>query len=89
MLIDTDTVVAFGRVSGDAICTLDVGTTPKGTLWFCEDASLQFVRGFVNPEHANKLMFKMISEDCVSDGFQRGWWKVGSAMRQAGSGLWS
>ena len=33
LLIDTDTVVAFGSISGEASGTLDVGTTPEGTTW--------------------------------------------------------
>jgi hypothetical protein len=82
LLIDTDTVVAFGSISGEAISTLDVGTTPEGTVWFHAAAALQFARGFVNPEHAKKLLSKMLLEDCVPDWFQRGWWKVGSAKCQ-------
>ena len=70
LLIDTDTVVAFGSISGEASGTLDVGTTPEGTAWFRAAAALQFARGFVNPEHAKNLLSKMLSEDGVPDGFR-------------------
>jgi hypothetical protein len=89
LLIDTDTVVAFGSISGEASGTLDVGTTPEGTAWFRAAAALQFARGFVNPEHAKNLLSKMLSEDGVPDGFRKGLWKVGAAKREAGKGSWS
>ena len=73
LLIDTDTVVVFGSISGEAISTFDVGTTQEGTVWCRAAAALQFARGFVNPEHAKKLLSKMLLEDGVPDGFQRGW----------------
>jgi hypothetical protein len=34
LLIDTDTIVAFGNISGEDSRTMDVGTTPEGTIWF-------------------------------------------------------
>ncbi len=88
LLINTDTVVAFGSISGEASGTLDVGTTPEGTAWFRAAAALQFARGFVNPESTKKLLSEMLSEGSVPDGFRKGLWKVGAAKREAGRGSW-
>ena len=89
LLIDTDTNVAFGNISGEDSRTMDVGTTPEGTIWFRVRPAVQFAWGFLNPESAKTLLSKMISEDGVPDGFRKGLWKVGAAKREAGKGSWS
>ena len=65
LLIDTDTNVAFGNISGEDSRTMDVGTTPEGTIWFRVRPAVQFAWGFLNPESAKTLLSKMISEDGV------------------------
>ena len=52
LLIDTDTNVAFGNISGEDSRTMDVGTTPEGTIWFRVRPAVQFTWGFLNPESA-------------------------------------
>lgn len=69
--------------------TMHVGMTPDGWVWFRAAAAVQFAQGFANVEHARKLLSKAHDdEDGVPDGFQRGSWKVGDAMREGGFG-WS
>ena len=63
LLIDTDTNVAFGNISGEDSRTMDVWTTPEGTIWFRVRPAVQFAWGFLNPESAKTLLSKMLSED--------------------------
>jgi len=89
LLIDTDTNVAFGNISGEHSRTMDVGTTPEGTIWFRVRPAVQFAWGFLNPESAKTVLSKMFSEDGVPDGIRKGLWKVGAAKREGGKGSWS